>query len=336
MPVSKKENAMNKKTIVLPILFLSIINLPALAQNPSDVLNFDETAEGPWSDIAKTTLTIPKVANGQVKLDGTLTSGEYGGFAGVPVVPGAGAWILAYAQEKDWKSAADSSFTFYLAYDDNYLYIGIDVKDDVVRSNDPPAQFWKDDACELLIDPLNTHYDRNTDSTESFFGGHIYFNWEGKFSEWENDAPRTTIRWSTLAEWSYGEDKEVYGFGKEKAGGYVTEIKLHKTTLVDPQSDFKWQEGQMMGFNIGLDDDDGADLALQYWWANRIRAKGYNEEEALNNWTPEEIARKDFLNPDITFYELGIDANGRLTPGGAGEIKLGPAGITTVGEWSLF
>lgn len=309
--------------------------LPATAQDPSTVINFDVTSEGPWSDIAKTTITAPKVADGQVKLDGAVTSAEYGGFQGVQVLPGDTAWILDYAHVKDWQNAADTSFTFYVAYDTNYLYIGMEVKDDVVLSNNSPAEFWKDDSTEILIDPLDTRYDTNLDGVENYFGGHVYFNWQGAFSDWENNAKRGT-RWATLAEWSYGETKEVYGFGKEVAGGYVTEMKLHKVMFIDPLSNFKWQEGQNMAFNIGLDDDDGADLALQYWWANRIRAIGYNAETMYNDgWTDQEIANKDFLNPEKTFYTLGIDATGRLTSGGAGDLKLGPA-ATSLENWSLF
>ncbi len=316
------------------ILLISVFCIPGYTQNPDDVINFDVTAEGPWSDIAKTTLTIPKVADGAIVLDGSLSSGEYGGFTGVPVIPGDGAWILDYAEVKDWQSPEDTSFTFYLAYDDNYLYIGMDVKDDTVISNNPPAEFWRDDSTEILIDPLNTRYDVNLDGVENFFGGHAYFNWQGLFSSWENDAQRGIV-WATLADWAYGESEEVYAFGKEVAGGYVTEIRLNKVCFIDPLTTFEWKEGQNMAFNVGLDDDDGADLALQYWWANRIRAQGYNEEESFN-WSEEEIANQAFLDPNISWYNLIIDSTGRFTPGGAGDVVLGPMGTTDISEWSLY
>jgi len=326
----------NDLFLFLTLLGVCVFSVPTMAQDPSTVLNFDVTAEGPWSDIAKTTLTVPKVADNQVKLDGSIGTNEYGGFKGVAVVPGDNAWILDFAEAMDWQSPADTSFTFYLAYDSNFLYIGMEVKDDVVISNDPPAQFWKDDSMEILIDPLDTRYDTNLDGVENFFGGHAYFNWEGKFSSWENEAKRGLV-WCTLADWAYGETKEIYGFGKEVTGGYVTEVKIHKVTLIDPISTFKWQEGQSMAFNIGLDDDDGANLALQYWWANRIRAIGYNADTMLSDgWTDQEIAKKAFLDPNYTIYNLAIDSTGRLTPGGAGDIKLGPMGQTSLQNWSLF
>jgi cellulose/xylan binding protein with CBM9 domain len=314
-----------------------LLCVSSMAQDTDYVANFDETSEGPWSDIEKTTLTIPKVANGSITLDGDVDSGEFGGFEAIDVIPDKSAWILAYAAEKNWESEEDSSFSFHMAYDDDFLYVGVNVKDDVVRSNDPNAAFWKDDAIEIIMDPLNTRFDENTDSSDNFFGGHCYVNYEGRFSAWDDDANmrgEPLTRWSSLVEWEYGEDKQIYGVGKETETGWSMEVKFHKETLIDPLSDFKWQEGQDMAFNIGIDDDDGADLAIQYFWANRIRAIGFTEEESWN-WTEEEIANGDHLDPDITFYEIGIDANGRLSRSGTGEIILG-AEATKVPAWSLY
>ncbi len=312
-----------------------IISFPVLSQ----VLDFDERAEGPWSDIGKTTVTTPKVANGSVKLDGVVSSSEYGGFTGISVIPGVNAWILNYAQAKEWSGPDDSSFTFYLAYDDENFYIGVDVKDDVVRSNDPNPQFWKDDAIEILIDPLKTGYDYNYDSFIPDYGGHIYFNYEGRFSNWDDaaDAPQTQIRWSKAVDWYYGENEIIYGFGEEKSGGWTVEARYGKANFEDPDGIFKLQPGASMTFNIGIDDDDGADLALQYWWANRIRAIGANpDSEFWDLLTEQELAIKAYLDPNsaAAFWEVGIDANGRLSPAGAGEVILGQ--MVDVQNWALY
>ena len=55
-----------------------------------DILDFDPTAQGPWSDIENTTVTVPQVADGSISLDGKRGSAEYGGFEGVTVTPGIG------------------------------------------------------------------------------------------------------------------------------------------------------------------------------------------------------------------------------------------------------
>ena len=49
-------------------LFALLSCVPALAQFE----DFDETAEGPWSDIDNTTLVVPMVPDGTVTLDGTV------------------------------------------------------------------------------------------------------------------------------------------------------------------------------------------------------------------------------------------------------------------------
>jgi hypothetical protein len=46
--------------------------------------------------------------------------------------------------------------SLWLAHDDDNFYIGVQVKDDVVNSDDPMGSFWNDDATEIQVDALNT------------------------------------------------------------------------------------------------------------------------------------------------------------------------------------
>ena len=95
-----------------------------------DIEDFFEDEEGPWSDIDNTTITAPMVADGSITLDGKLSPEEYGNFAGVNVSPGSpdgtvgNAWILSFAQNKDWQGSEDSSFTYWVAHDKDFLYVG--------------------------------------------------------------------------------------------------------------------------------------------------------------------------------------------------------------------
>jgi len=95
----------------------------------------------------------------------------------------------------------------------------------------------------------------------------------------------------------------------------------------------KLRNGYRMGLNIGLDDDDkkgpGAmgdksrsqDLELQYFWANRARYKGYNSAY-LEDLTPEDRAAQVWRT-DTENHPLIIDAGGRLSHGGTGEVIFG-------------
>ena len=297
----------------------------------AQVLDFDPTLEGPWSDVEATTLAVPEVANGSVKLDGKASSGEYGGFEGITVTPGDNAWILDWPPDRTWDGPEDSSFTFWLAQDQDHFYVGVAVKDDVVNSDDPNAAFWKDDSIEIVVDAFNDRYDNNTDNSNDPYGGHCYFNFRGRFSIWDDDNnTKTSERWSSAVEWTYGEDGDVYSVGSEVEGGWQLEVRFRKSQFEDPEAGNLLSNGYKMGFNIGLDDDDkqgpgtngsgdrSQDLELQYWWANRARLQGWSEIEA-QNWESEEIEQGEHLDN----YDLVINSAGRLSHGGTGEIVFG-------------
>ena len=311
----------------------------ALVAQPFDVSSFDVTSTGPWSDLGKTTLMVPKVPNGSIKLDAAPSSQEYGGFQGITITPGTNAWILDFPADRAWDGPADSSFTYWLAHDDNNLYIGVSAKDDILNSDDPPASFWNDDAIEIVVDALADRLDNNTDTSKDAVGGHSYFNYLGRFSAWDDTANAIGANsvWATGVNWTYGTNGDVYAIGSPVAGGWNLQVRLNKRLFQDATAGNVLKNGYRMGFNIGLDDDDkhgpglngdksrGQDLELQYFWANRQRRIGYTADY-LAALTPDQKAAKVWLldpNTDPNGLPLGIDSNGRLSHGGTGEIIFG-------------
>lgn len=320
---------MHKRTIIYSVA-AGLAGLGAGAQ-PFDITTFDPAATGPWSEVGRTTLMVPKVANGSIQLDGAASDAEYGGFSPVTVTPGVNAWILNWPEDRVWDGANDSSFQYWLAHDDSYFYVGVKVSDDVVTSDDPNGAFWKDDAIEIVVDALADRFDNNTDNSKDPVGGHCYVNYQGRFSSWDESANAIGNQtWSTSVPWSYGQNGEVFGTGKAVAGGWQMEVRLKKTLFEDATAGNHLRNGYRMGFNIGLDDDDKhgpglsgdasrtQDLELQYFWANRQRRKGYTAEY-LAGLSAEERASKDHLQN----LELVIDGDGRLSHAGAGEILFG-------------
>ena len=302
-----------------------------------DITTFDPTSEGPWSDKDNTTLVVPQVVDGSVTIDGSTSSSEYGGFDGVTVTPGVNAWILNFPGDREWDGEEDSSFTFHLAHDSKYLYMGFDVKDDVVNSDDENNAFWKDDAIEIVTDVFNDDYDNNTDNSMDPYGGHAYINWEGRFSGWDDEIDEPgpgAARWSTEVEYTYGdaEDDDIWGVGQEVDGGWTMEVRFAKRLFESEEVGNKLVEGERMGINFILDDDDKAgigpngsedreqDLEIQYTWANRLRPVGFNDFEA-GFYTEEELEDELYLRDGE--YELIINGDGRLSHGGAGEIIFG-------------
>ena len=323
---------MKRISILCSILLGIGISVQALGQDFS-VQDFDSTSAGPWSDISKTVTGVAKVPNGSVTIDGKFTAAEFGNIPGVTVTPGDSAWLLDFPADRQWDSPEDSSFTFWLAHDDENLYVAIKAKDDVVNSDDPNSAFWKDDSIEIIVDAFNDRFDINTDSSNDEYGGHNYVNYLGRFSRWDDTTDeKIDGAWSTGVDWTYGEDGDIYGVGDEAEGGWEMEVRFNKRLFESPDQGNKLRNGARMGFNIGLDDDDkfgpgtngdgsrDQDLELQYFWANRERTLGWNEEEKEFF---DELSLAYLLWESDPFYERGINSGGRLTHGGTGEILFG-------------
>src|SRR5437870_363433 len=123
-----------KKLLFSSLVFASVVSPRVIFAQPFDITTFDPTSQGPWSEPGRTTLMVPKVPNGSVKLDGAASSQEYGGFVGITVTPGENAWILDEPADRTWDGPDDSSFTYWLAHDDDLFYVGVPAKDDGVNS----------------------------------------------------------------------------------------------------------------------------------------------------------------------------------------------------------
>ena len=246
------------------LLGLVLLPRPAVAQ-PFDITTFDPTSTGPWSEVGRTTLMVPKVPNGSITLDGAASTQEYGGFREVTVTPGDNAWILDFPGDRTWDGPEDSSFSYWLAHDDENFYVGVEAKDDVVNSDDPNNSFWKDDAIEIVVDALTDRFDNNTDISMDPVGGHNYVNFQGRFSAWDEDAGAIGSQtWATGVNWRYGANEDVYGVGKQVAGGWQMEVRFGKRLFEDPTTGNKLRNGYRMGFNIGLDDDDLLVVRFRY------------------------------------------------------------------------
>lgn len=348
---------------VLSLVVSLCVAAPAQAQL-DDILDFVEGSQGPWSDVETTTVTAYRVPNGSIILDGQVSSAEYGGFEGVFVNPGENAYILNWPADRDWDGPEDSSFTFYLAHDADYFYIGVEVNDDVVNSNEAdPRRFWNDDAVEIIIDGENFRFNTNSDAgvnsvpepfedrnAVNLYGGHIYVNYQGVHSEQDPDGVIQRWRFAAATPWEAGEDGEIHTVGQEVDGGYVVEARFAKSLLINPDLGYELDNGYRMGFNIGLDDDDlqgpagsgvrGQDLEIQYWWANRARpvtggGQAWNEAMMIElAYTPEEIRAGEHL---LIFDQTqGPNSDGRLTYAATGEVIFSNEGPVRVGDWMMF
>ena len=151
-------------------------------------------------------------------------------------------------------------------------------------------------------------------------------NYEGRFSRWDDEVDEQFIGWANAVDWEYGEDGQIYGVGGETETGWSMEVKFHKSQFEDEDGQGKIEVGDRIGFNIGMDDDDGADLEIQYWWANRLRplefdAFALDEGDTIADYPPDD-------------FDWVIDAAGRLSHGGTGEVIFGELVPTLAGDFN--
>ena len=61
----------------------------------------------------------------------------------------------------------------------------------------------------------------------------------------------------------FGENDDWYAVTSETEDGYAVEFRVNKSALLDPE------DGDMLGWNVALNDDDGSGRKLQLNWNGR-------------------------------------------------------------------
>jgi hypothetical protein len=110
----------------------------------------------------KTPLALPRLARGGVAIDGRLE--DWAKVALPPLTLGR-AGDVSFGRNS-WKGAADASATAYVAYDDQYLYVAANVRDDTVYVDDVAR--GEGDSVELLIDARPGSF-RSSTPSEGFY-----------------------------------------------------------------------------------------------------------------------------------------------------------------------
>ncbi|MDQ3656414.1 MAG: PIG-L family deacetylase [Chloroflexota bacterium] len=94
--------------------------------------------------------TIVPEASGSVAVDGVITEGEY---TGEPLD------LSRVWEGDDPDNAADASGTAWLTWDDDGIYVAVEVQDDMlgtVLTPEDAKRHWRTDSVEIAIDPLGT------------------------------------------------------------------------------------------------------------------------------------------------------------------------------------
>jgi len=190
----------------------------------------------------------------------------------------------------------NASLRFAAVADDEWLYVAIDVNDDVIQNQEDSANdVWKDDSVEIYIDPN----DGGTDAYENDEGA-----WDTQISIGaENFGGRASG--PILGGSGDGANTGTHAAVVETATGYIVEA------AIPLESDGKWdltlEDGLIIGFNIHMnDDDDGGERDNKLIWsANDL------DDQSWQN--PSRFADLEFV---AAF--LAVDPAGKLSTTWAG------------------
>lgn len=202
-------------------------------------------------------------------IDGKITAGEYGTAAEMLVNKFTGVYNLLSGDDV-WEEG-DQAFKAWVVHDTQAVYIGLDVTDDAVVTDTAAAgsedgNTWEDDAIEVFID-ANFTKTSGRDSTILY---------EGQFVLTPNGAHRDAEANNP----TWGENADWFAKTTQTATGYQMEFKIKKATILNPANN------SIVGFDICLDDDDGAGRKTQLSWAGDAHNEATYGELKLSVTTP--------------------------------------------------
>jgi LmbE family N-acetylglucosaminyl deacetylase len=140
--------------------------------------------------------------------------------------------------------SADCSGTLRALWDQTALYLMVQARDELLRS-DSPSEPWLDDAVEIYLD-LGNQKSAGLDNDDN----HIVCPWSGAAAATQVPLKSGTVTFKI----------------RETDNGYDCEIAVPWAAI----GSFSAGEGKKIGFDLALDDDDdgGGRDALISWWGN--------------------------------------------------------------------
>ena len=96
-------------------------------------------------------VAVPKV-KGEIKLDGILDEADWK-HAPVEHINEERQYLSYEPATVKWKGPADLSGTIRYLWDDHYLYVGVEVTDDIEGGKQDSNKLWDQDGLQFLVDP---------------------------------------------------------------------------------------------------------------------------------------------------------------------------------------
>lgn len=199
---------------------------------------------------------VPK-AKGQVKLDGTFDSPDWKR-APVQKIDESRQYFSFDPTNVVWKGPQDLSGTVRFLWDDRYLYVGVEVTDDIAGALQEDDRLWMQDGLQFLIDPCRAM----TEST----GKYDYCCAIGK------KGPQTWCNLSADGRAPSGNVKDaIVSFKRKDAkSGSITYVIAFPWVRVAP---FQPAIGGDLGLTLILNEDDGTGRKSYMTWFGNANSK---------------------------------------------------------------
>ncbi|MBL9168532.1 MAG: hypothetical protein JNN07_12385 [Verrucomicrobiales bacterium] len=194
--------------------------------------------------------TAPKVTESPV-VDGVINAAEYAGAERISLDGTSGNSELDGLA--DGFARGDLNYRAWAVHDQDAVYVAVDVVDDQIftESAAPGSEdgsTWEDDSVEIFFD---ADHSKDLARGTKLYEGQYVLTANGAWRDNEANNP------------TFGEEGDWYAVSKPSFKGYQVEFKVKKTALLDPA------DGTVMGFNVAVNDDDGANRKSQLNWDGR-------------------------------------------------------------------
>ena len=201
-------------------------------------------------------------------IDGDLADWDRSTF--IDVTPTNGVFDGSSAKTKD---AADFSFSFGVANDEEYLYVAVHITDDVLvldtnpDPEDKAARAWMDDAVEIFLDGDHSHSPdaRDSDGVEFKTGGEFSVVANGAVTSKMSGVPLTNGDpnfWISQGSYGAAPGAAYQSPWDTEQQEFFIEARFHYRIMGEQVG-----PGSTIGFTVSAhDDDDGGDRDAALYW----------------------------------------------------------------------
>ncbi len=192
--------------------------------------------------------SAPKVATAPV-VDGKINASEYAGAQKVDQNSFNSDFDINAGD--DTFESTDLSYSFWAVHDADAVYVAVDVTDDTIVTDSADAgsedgSTWEDDSAEILFDADNDN--ESGHSATNLYEGQFVMTANGAWRDNEANNP------------TFGANADWFAATSTTSKGYQIEFRVPKATLMGVA------DGATMGFDIDVNDDDGANREAQMNW----------------------------------------------------------------------